>query len=189
MPATRNAEATKARILRSAIAEFATHGFAGARIDRIAESAGANVRMIYAYFGGKDALFDAALAAAIADMAAAVPPAPEDLAEWAGRLFDYHARDPRAMRISMWAQLERPLSASEPLDAYLAKTESVSPSTSAGLGAVDLLAIVYAVAQAWYLTPVGLLAVDGSDPASPDRIAMHREAVVRSVARIAAPTA
>ena len=38
----RDAEATKARILEAATAEFAAHGIAGARVDRIAASAGAN---------------------------------------------------------------------------------------------------------------------------------------------------
>ena len=56
----RNAESTKRRLLDAATAEFAERGFAGARIDRIAERAGTNKRMIYAYFGDKDQLLEAA---------------------------------------------------------------------------------------------------------------------------------
>ncbi|MCZ7566961.1 MAG: TetR family transcriptional regulator [Burkholderiales bacterium] len=52
---------TRARILDAATGEFARHGLAGARVDRIAERAGANKRMLYYYFGDKDALFAAVL--------------------------------------------------------------------------------------------------------------------------------
>ncbi len=49
------------RILKSATDEFARHGLGGARVDRIAAQAGANKRMLYYYFGNKDALFLAVL--------------------------------------------------------------------------------------------------------------------------------
>ncbi|MFJ3671108.1 TetR family transcriptional regulator [Streptomyces sp. NPDC090106] len=180
----RDAEATKNEILRAALAEFAEHGHAGGRIERIAKAAGTNVRMIYAYYGSKDLLFDAALTKAITSMATTVPPRPDDLAAWAGDLFDYHHREPTTLRIAMWAQLERPASASEPMDAYLAKTTAVSATGSAPLTAVDLLVFIYAVAQAWYLSPVGLLQADGQDPDDPRRIAAHRESVVTAVTRV-----
>jgi AcrR family transcriptional regulator len=51
------AEATRRRILDAAIAEFADKGLAGARVDEIAARAGANKRMLYAYFGSKDELW------------------------------------------------------------------------------------------------------------------------------------
>jgi AcrR family transcriptional regulator len=49
------------RILKAAVAEFARYGLGGARVDRIAARAGANKRMLYYYFGNKDALFLAVL--------------------------------------------------------------------------------------------------------------------------------
>ena len=39
------------RILEAAKQEFAAHGLAGARVDRIAEKAGANKRMLYYHVG------------------------------------------------------------------------------------------------------------------------------------------
>ncbi len=48
-------------ILEAALAEFARHGFGGARVSRIAEAAGVNKRMLYHYFGNKEALYLAAL--------------------------------------------------------------------------------------------------------------------------------
>jgi AcrR family transcriptional regulator len=59
----RDPEKTRARILKTAVAEFAARGFSGARTARIARTAKVNVRMLYHYFGGKDALYIAVLEA------------------------------------------------------------------------------------------------------------------------------
>ncbi len=53
----RDADATRARILRAATLEFARNGFAGARGDRIARRAHSSERMVYYYFGSKEGLF------------------------------------------------------------------------------------------------------------------------------------
>lgn len=50
---------TKLRILDAASEEFADSGFAGARIDRIAQNAQANKQLIYRYFGNKHDLYEA----------------------------------------------------------------------------------------------------------------------------------
>jgi TetR/AcrR family transcriptional regulator len=57
----RDPDRTRETILRSAQGEFAARGLSGARVDRIAQRAGANKRMIYHYFGSKDGLYLAAL--------------------------------------------------------------------------------------------------------------------------------
>ena len=57
----RDPQHSRARILAAAHAEFAQHGFDGARVDRIASLAGINKRMLYHYFGNKDDLFCAVL--------------------------------------------------------------------------------------------------------------------------------
>ncbi|WP_031071013.1 TetR family transcriptional regulator [Streptomyces sp. NRRL WC-3742] len=98
--------ATKERILTAAAAEFAAHGVAGARVDRIAASARANKRAIYDYFGDKDGLFAAVLERLMADLAEAVPPGDDDLASYAGRLFDHHRAHPEALRLLLWEALE-----------------------------------------------------------------------------------
>lgn len=58
---TRDPGATRAAILRAATEEFAHHGLGGARVDRIAERADINKRMLYYYFGNKEDLFLAVL--------------------------------------------------------------------------------------------------------------------------------
>ena len=57
----RNADRTRRKILDAAVDEFARRGYAGARVDRIAASAGVNKRMIYHHFGNKLGAFEAAL--------------------------------------------------------------------------------------------------------------------------------
>ena len=57
----RNADRTREKILRAAIGEFATHGYSGARVERIRQRARANTRMIYHYFGDKSRLYVAVL--------------------------------------------------------------------------------------------------------------------------------
>lgn len=64
----RDAERTQQAILAAAEAEFASKGLAGARVDVIAEQAGANKRMLYYYFGSKDDLYLAVLERAYGGM-------------------------------------------------------------------------------------------------------------------------
>jgi AcrR family transcriptional regulator len=59
----RDAAATRARILQAAMQEFAAKGLEAARIEDIADQAGANRRMAYYYFGSKEGLYLAALEA------------------------------------------------------------------------------------------------------------------------------
>jgi AcrR family transcriptional regulator len=59
--ATRDPESTKAAILAASLKEFTEKGFGGARIDAIAAHANINKRMLYHYYGGKEALYVAVL--------------------------------------------------------------------------------------------------------------------------------
>lgn len=49
------------RILEAATSEFATHGYGGARVERISAAASTVDRMLYYYFGSKEGLFRAVL--------------------------------------------------------------------------------------------------------------------------------
>ena len=60
-PRARNPELTKRDILIAAREEFCERGLDGARVDRIAERASANKRLLYHYFGNKEALYSAVL--------------------------------------------------------------------------------------------------------------------------------
>ncbi|MFK0335508.1 TetR/AcrR family transcriptional regulator [Rhizobium sp. NPDC090275] len=53
----RDPERTRNTILKAATEEIVAHGLGGARIDKIAERAKSNKRMIYHYFGDKEGLY------------------------------------------------------------------------------------------------------------------------------------
>jgi AcrR family transcriptional regulator len=67
----RDADRTKQEILDVATHEFADQGFAGARVDEIADQTRTTKRMIYYYFGSKEQLFVAVLERAYATIRAA----------------------------------------------------------------------------------------------------------------------
>jgi AcrR family transcriptional regulator len=64
----RDADRSQAAIQAAARDEFAEHGLGGARMERIAERAGVNKRLIYYYFDDKEALFGAVLEQAYRDI-------------------------------------------------------------------------------------------------------------------------
>ena len=67
-PRRRDREATQARILEAAVAEFSRYGLSEARGERIAKRAKSSERMLYYYFGSKEGLFRAALESVYSDL-------------------------------------------------------------------------------------------------------------------------
>src|ERR1700739_4219367 len=106
---TSRGEATQERILDAALEEFAEHGFAGARVDRIAAAAGCNKNLIYVHFGNKGALFTTVIERNTARIIEALPFTPDDLAGYAARAFDYATANPASMRLVAWFALEQEL--------------------------------------------------------------------------------
>jgi AcrR family transcriptional regulator len=104
--AIRDAEATKARIFEAATEEFAAHGIAGARVDRIAQNAQANKQLIYAYFGDKKKLFYKVLDKTLVEVAEMVSTDITDLDRWVDEHLDYHQKHPELLRLLMWEALE-----------------------------------------------------------------------------------
>ena len=111
---TRNAEATRARILQAAKKEFARHGLGGARVDTIAEKSKANKRMIYHYFGSKEALFREVLESAYLDIRTAeqkleldhLPPR-EALERLVCFTWDYYLKNPEFITLVNSENLHR----------------------------------------------------------------------------------
>lgn len=60
-PRKRDADQSRKLILQAALEEFSTYGHSGARVERIASTAGVSKPLIYDYFGDKDAIYAAAL--------------------------------------------------------------------------------------------------------------------------------
>lgn len=101
-------EGTKRKILDAAVVEFARFGPDGTTVEKIARSAGVNKERIYNYFGDKRQLFDAVLRSELAQVAQSVPITSftaEDLADYAGRAYDYHREHPELSRLMRWEGL------------------------------------------------------------------------------------
>jgi AcrR family transcriptional regulator len=106
-PLTARGAATRDRIVEVATREFAEHGIAGARIERIVAAARTNKAQLYAYFGSKEGLFDAIFSSSLERIVNVVPIDATDLADWAVRLYDEYLRRPDLIRLATWARLER----------------------------------------------------------------------------------
>jgi AcrR family transcriptional regulator len=180
-----DAQATQQRLIAAATAEFAAHGLAGARVDRIAAAAGANKAQIYHYFGSKDALFDAVFSRRVIEFADAVAFDAADLPGYAGRSFDMYEENPDIVRLTTWYQLERPDGA--PIRTVLGSSESklaeIAEAQRNGQLQTDrdpleILAFVRSVAMAWH-TQVPELDARNRLPR-----AQRRAAVVEAVTRL-----
>ena len=191
-PRLRDAAASKQRLLTAAAAEFVAHGVAGARVDRIAAAAGANKRLIYDYFGDKDALFDAVLDRFTDDAVDAVPIDADDLPTYAGRLFDYHCEHPDLLRLVTWARLEgrTTVSAQEQRRAsYRRRAAAIDEVQRRGavtntLGGSQLLDMIESLAVGWTAAARGVLATPRQLKAER---AAQRQAITEAVRRIVNP--
>ncbi|RSN54668.1 TetR family transcriptional regulator [Actinomadura sp. WAC 06369] len=191
-------DSTRDRIVAAAGAEFAGHGIAGARVDRIARAAQTSKERVYAYFRSKEKLYAFVAARELAAAADAVHLDPADLPAYAGQLFDYFAAHPDRYRFIAWGRLELTGDVSDDpasalyRDAIRCKVERIRGAQEAGdLDAswdpVDVLALVSQIAHTWLdqgeLSAVARCAA--ADPAPSAR----RDAVVRAVAAIFPPRA
>ena len=102
----RDAARTRNEILDVATSEFADRGFAGARVDEIAERTRTTKRMIYYYFGGKEQLYVAVLERAYATAREAEREVDVDDLEPAAAIrrlaeltFDHHESHPDFIRL------------------------------------------------------------------------------------------
>lgn len=182
----RDSAATKALLLAAATDEFAEFGLAGARIDRIAERAGANKRLLYVYFGDKNQLFDAVVREQTDAVLKAAPMDDGDLVAFATARFDFVLANPSARRIAAWRAFEAPAPSEDELRAYRARIAAVFSAQQAGrlrsdIPAADLFAMVLRISESWLSAPPALHAAGDGDPLSPQRLRQHRTALRAAV--------
>lgn len=101
----RDPERTRARILDAAKSEFAAHGYAGARIDRIASTARVNKRMLYHYFGAKRELYREVYARQVEAHGVRTDANPSDPIDALPYWFDEVSRDVEWTRLLGWEAL------------------------------------------------------------------------------------
>ncbi|MBE1489133.1 TetR family transcriptional regulator [Plantactinospora soyae] len=152
-------EASRRRLLDASAREFAAHGIAGARVDRISREARVSKNQMYAYYESKEGLFEAVLADVVRGVVDQVILTAEDLPDYAVRLYDAYLERPDLVRLSMWARLEctpsGPLFPADP-----SKADAVMRAQEAGvvrtdIPAADIHALVIALALTW--SPASLI--------------------------------
>src|SRR5947209_14837563 len=155
-PLTSRGAATRQRILEVATQEFAEHGIAGARVERIVASARTNKAQLYGYFGSKEGLFDAIFFGSLERIMTVVPIDATDLADWAVRLYDEYLRRPDLIRLATWARLERRpaghlVEQADRLDDH--KLRAIADAQAAGIvlpgDPFDVMAMAIAMSMAW----------------------------------------
>lgn len=97
---------TRGRILDAATEEFAAHGFAGARVDAIARSAGCNKQLIYHYFGNKSGLYEAVAMKALTARQPNFATSQAEIGEGLARLLDEVPGRRAWWRLMLWEALE-----------------------------------------------------------------------------------
>jgi AcrR family transcriptional regulator len=149
------AQASRRRLLDAAAVEFAAHGIAGARVDRISAGARTSKAQMYAYYATKEGVFDAVLADQVGAILEAVPLTAGDLPGYAVRLYDAYLEHPQLVRLATWARLERIPQGHLFAEAdEQPKIDAIAEAQRAGrlnaaLAPADLHALVVSLAMAW----------------------------------------
>lgn len=181
----RDGQRSRARLLDSATEEFAAYGIAGARVDRIAESAGVNKGQMYTWFGSKDALFDAVFARHLDRIVDAVPFTPYDLPSYAVALYDSYLTDPELVRLASWNRLERVPTGdllvahpgrADPKHAAIARAQEEGRIVG-GIRPEEVYALIIAIAGTW--SPVSATFTASSADAEADHV--RRRLVLRDL--------
>jgi HCOMODA/2-hydroxy-3-carboxy-muconic semialdehyde decarboxylase len=190
-PRGRDAARTRELVLGGAMAEFTAKGFAGARIDAVAERAGVNVRAIYQHFASKAALFDAVVGDSVhrrherllTDMAGLFDE-PDGLAEVLPLFRRVLGDHPGWVRLMAWKELSEDPDAGaadiasgpdrQPLyrrEIALLDAARERGQIPAGLDSDLLLIALTALASfPWFVRPLTLLVTEQS-PESPEFLA------------------
>lgn len=158
-------EGTKQKILKAAISEFALHGPDGTTVDKIAKIAGVNKERIYNYFGAKRDLFAVVLSNELIKVAQSVPLKSfeeEDIAEYAGRVYDYHCVHPELSRLLLWEGLiyssQEVPNENIRCENYNCKIEAIKKEQDEGrvtdeIEASYLTFLILALANSWFMLP------------------------------------
>ena len=192
----KRAEKTKEDIFRAAEAEFSEKGFYGARMDVIAQNAGANKASIYKYFGDKDNLYKQVFYSVYDRFSYLEKKIGEYPAlDWREKIrrfirqdFNYLLENPTYVRLLMWENLNHAAVYSErgevnpkghiieALDSIIREAgKECRPRES--VSAVNLLQTIYACGFNYFSNLDTMSNVLSSDLSCPERIEERADAV------------
>src|SRR5699024_984894 len=159
--------------------EFAQHGIAGARVERIVTAARTNKAQLYAYFGDKERLFDAIFLRSLERITNVVPIDADDLADWAVRLYDEYLRRPDLIRLARWERRPPGHLIEGHQEHPDRKLSAIAAAQAAGRVRTgtpfDIMAMVIAMSMAW--SPVSNVYAASSQ--EPQEVHDQRRALLR----------
>ena len=201
-PARRPRDPVRAKrdIMLAAREEFVEYGLDGARVDRIAERAGANKRMLYHYVGNKEALYSRVLLEAYRDIREGeaalhlgeLPPR-EAMEKLVGFTFDHFRENPWFIRLLATENIQRGAYVAElpeirslhsPLESQMAEVLRAGETAGvfrAGVDPVQLYITIAGVSY-FYLSNIHTLSVIFEQPLTEEaQMAARREHAVEVV--------
>jgi AcrR family transcriptional regulator len=185
--------APRERVLDAALREFAEHGIAGARVDRIARAAKTSKERVYAYFRSKEELYVAVAGDQLQDALDSTTLDPADVPRYVGELFDFYAVHPEMLRLVAWGRLEpnKALAGMGPAgEASLkAKLAAITAAQADGVlddafEPIDVLGLLVQLSMGWLMAVELHELEDATDPAV---IARRRAAAVLAAQRLFPP--
>ena len=189
---TRDATATKERILEAAFEEFSTRGFAGSRVEDIADKAQCNKALLYQYYGDKEALFRHVLECKMAGLQS-IKEDQGSFAEAAGEFFDFYAANPWLPRMHMWEALDfagqRVPNEDARKEKYAQHVERIEEAQQAGtidpsLDPRQTLVSLIGLVQIWFAAPQTARMICGGNPYSKEALKKRRAHIVDLAQRI-----
>lgn len=189
-PAERKLDAERScrRLLDAALDEFAAKGYAGARVQDIADRAGLNKQLISYYFGGKECLYQA-LHRQWLEREATFNDPEIPLDELVTRYLHHVLKDPRGVRLGAWRGLSEGLGTGtdhderEDLSGLERRQETGELGDDLDPGAVMMLLMSAVSAPA--VMPQLVRRIFGLDPDSPEFEERYAEQLRRIVRRLA----
>jgi AcrR family transcriptional regulator len=182
----RDPERTRRLIVDAAVAEFAAHGYAGARTSAIAARAGVNQQLISYYFDGKEGLYQAISERwreREGDLRTDDVPLSEQLRRYALEALN----NPEGVRLMAWGGLEYSGPESDPdqasraerlrhsVEAY--RAQQAAGKLSADLDPACLTIMLMAAAMATTTLPHVIEGLCEVDPRSPEFVAHYADQV------------
>ncbi len=186
---------TRARIVAAARQELVSHGFAGARVDRIARLAGTSKERIYFYFKSKVEIAREVQADQANRFTTQVRFDPDNVEAFVADVFDFYYYNRDDVRLWLWFLLELGDTPLPPDDFRVVsvskRVEAVRAAQAQGKihpdwDPVVLLNMISSLAMSHILAPVYVheLSDRGEAPTSPEWIERHRAAVLEISHRI-----
>lgn len=176
--------------------EFAERGLDGTTMTRIAARAGINKERLYTYYGDKAALWEVVLTDELDRLASAVGltgAGLDDIGDFAGATYDYHASHPELGRLLQWEGLTRgPAAAAAQRSAhYRAKVERFAHAQRdgvlhAGLDPAHMVFALIALAAWWQTVPQLAEMITGASGDDAEERVRRRAFVVAAARRLAA---